>query len=280
VLVALSAPGYAFSHPNKRVWFVDHDPSSSLSGIQWQHLPSNEAALAVRSAVRHSVEQYLAEAERVFASSPRIAARVRELKGVNVDVLYAPPRRPDLLLWEEPDDYVLCPLGAASGERRLLVLDAASHLARDVRVVIGAGAGQSDDAQALAAMIRDRGLEQRVTLIPSSSSDVEQAELFGRSLGVLDLDAAVGGGSCGRITLAASYARKAIITCTDSGAAAELVSDCANGLVVAPDALSLAAAIERLRSDRGLAKRLGEAAHEMLLQRDITWEHVADELIA
>ena len=82
------------------------------------------------------------------------------------------------------------------------------------------------------------------------------------------------------MTLEASHARKAIITCTDSGGALELVTDGENGLVVSPDGPSLAAAIDRLRADPTWATTLGARAHELLAEKDITWDRVVGALLS
>ena len=71
----------------------------------------------------------------------------------------------------------------------------------------------------------------------------------------------------GLVTLEAMLAGKPVITCTDSGGTAELVSDGVTGLVVEPEAAALAAAIERLWSSRREARRMGEAGRERARQR-------------
>jgi glycosyltransferase involved in cell wall biosynthesis len=82
----------------------------------------------------------------------------------------------------------------------------------------------------------------------------------------------------GLVTLEAMLAGKPVITCTDSGGTAELVSDGVNGLVAEPNAAALAAAIDRLWSSRREARRMGEAARERAAA--VTWDGVVEQLTA
>jgi glycosyltransferase involved in cell wall biosynthesis len=82
----------------------------------------------------------------------------------------------------------------------------------------------------------------------------------------------------GLVTLEAMLAGKPVITCTDSGGTAELVSDGVNGLVVEPQAAALAAAIERLWSSRREARRMGQAGRERAAA--VTWDGVVEQLTA
>jgi glycosyltransferase involved in cell wall biosynthesis len=82
----------------------------------------------------------------------------------------------------------------------------------------------------------------------------------------------------GFVTLEAMQAGKPVITASDSGATAELVSDGVNGLIADPDPQALAAAIDALWADRRSAKRMGRAALER--SRGISWEPLVRELEA
>ena len=82
----------------------------------------------------------------------------------------------------------------------------------------------------------------------------------------------------GLVTLEAMLAGKPVITCTDSGGTAELVTDGVTGLVVEPQAAALAAAIERLWSSRREARRMGEAGRERAAV--VSWDGVVEQLTA
>jgi glycosyltransferase involved in cell wall biosynthesis len=80
----------------------------------------------------------------------------------------------------------------------------------------------------------------------------------------------------GLVTLEAMRAGKPVITATDSGATAELVSHGVNGLIVEPTPEALAAAIDELWSDRRAAKRMGRVALERA--KLVSWDALVREL--
>jgi glycosyltransferase involved in cell wall biosynthesis len=278
-LVALRPPSYALRHPDKRLWFIHHHRTAyDLWGTRWSDFPDSPGGAAVRDAIRRSDDVYLREARRIFTNSQTVADRVRAFNGLAATVLYPPLGHPERFFWEQPEDYVFYPCRITSHKRQLLAVEAAAHLETDARVVIAGAPDHPSELEPLVTMIRERGLERRVTLMPRWISESEKAELIARSLGVLyipyDED------SYGYVSLEAAHARKAVITCSDSGGTLELVTDGDNGLVVAPQAQSLAAAIDRLRSDPLAATRLGARASEVLAEKRITWDHVVESLLS
>jgi glycosyltransferase involved in cell wall biosynthesis len=120
-------------------------------------------------------------------------------------------------------------------------------------------------------------LETRVELIPRWISEQEKADLIARSLGVLYVPFLED--SYGYVTLEAFQAHKPVIICSDSGGPLEIVQDGINGLVVAPDARSLAAGMDRLRADPEAAAAMGERAHQSLQLKEINWDHVVSSLL-
>jgi glycosyltransferase involved in cell wall biosynthesis len=278
VLLALRPPSYALRHADKRVWFIHHHRSAyDLWGTQWQDFPSTARGVATRDAVRRVDDLYLAEAQRICAASKTVADRLRRFNGIDADVLYPPLAHAAGLYWEQPEDYVVYPSRITSHKRQALAIDAAAHVATDVRVVIAGAPDHPGTLEALAAMVRERGLEQRVTIIGRWISEAEKAELIARSLAVLyvpyDED-------FGYVSLEAAHAGKPIVTCTDSGGAGELVRPGESGLVAAPDGRALAEAIDGLRADPARATALGVRARELLAELHVDWDRVVDRLIS
>ncbi len=279
VLVTLRPPSYALRHVNKRVWFIHHHRSAyDLWGTQWQDFPTNPEGLAVRDAVRRADDLYLAEAQRIFANSRTVAERLRRFNGIDAGVLYPPLGHPESFYRESPEDYVVYPSRITSHKRQGLAVEAAAHLATDARVVIAGAPDEPGALEALERMIRERGLERRVTLLGRWISESEKAELIARSLAVLYLP--YDEDSYGYVTLEASHAAKPIVTCADSGGALELVRHGENGLVSAPDGPALAAAIDRLRADPQWASALGVRARDRLAEMQIDWDRAVDCLIS
>lgn len=278
-MIAIRPPSHALRHDNKRLWFMHHHRAAyDLWGTPFTDFPDSPEGIATRDAIRRYDDICLREARRVFAISQTVVDRLRMFNGVEAEVLRPPLGHPERFAWAPPEDYVFYPGRLVSHKRQMLVLDAASQLRSDARVVIAGEPDHPDMLRALEAMISERGLEGRVTLMARWIDEAEKAELIARSLAVLyvpyDED------SFGYVALEASHARKAIIACRDSGGVLELVGDEDNGLVTDPDGASLAAAIDRLRADPALANTLGARAHELLAEHDISWERVADALLS
>jgi len=71
---------------------------------------------------------------------------------------------------------------------------------------------------------------------------------------------------------------KAVLTTEDSGGVLELVNDRVNGLVVAPDPIALADAMDRLFLDRISTANMGNANKRRLSDLRIDWETVVSSL--
>lgn len=82
----------------------------------------------------------------------------------------------------------------------------------------------------------------------------------------------------GLITLEAMLAAKPVIATTDSGGPIELIEDGRTGLIVRPEAASLAGAMRRLTEDRPAALKMGLAAQTRAAA--VSWEALCDALLA
>ena len=127
------------------------------------------------------------------------------------------------------------------------------HVARDVELRI-AGTGPGRGAAARAGGGRPADLVLRARRRTRSSAALYAGA---RAVAFVPYEE-----DYGLVTLEAMLAGKPVITCTDSGGTAELVSDGVTGLVVEPTPEALAAAIDRLWSSRREARRMGAAARE------------------
>jgi glycosyltransferase involved in cell wall biosynthesis len=81
----------------------------------------------------------------------------------------------------------------------------------------------------------------------------------------------------GFVTVEAFASRKPVITCTDSGGAAELVVDNVNGRVPPPRPEELALALREIMDNPEKARQLGEAGYEQA--KKMTWEAALKRLL-
>ena len=278
VLVAIRTPSYLLRHPNKRLWFIHHHRGAyDLWGTPYQDIPSTPEGLAVRDAIVAADQLYLAEAKRIFTNSEIVAGRLREFNGIEGEVLYPPLGEPDRFVLREAEDYVFYPCRITGHKRQQLAVEAAIHLATDVRVVIAGAPDSPEQLDPLQTIIAEKGLEDRVELIPRWITEDEKADLVSRSVGVLYIPFLED--SYGYVTLEAFHACKPVITCSDSGGTLEIIENGVNGYVVAPDPVQLAKAIDSLRANPRQAADMGQRAHDTLAAKGISWDRVVNGLL-
>lgn len=277
-LVAIRTPSYLLRHPNKRLWFIHHHRGAyDLWDTPYQDIPPTPEGLATREAIVAADNLYLREAQRIFTNSQIVADRLREFNDLQGTVLYPPLGEPERFVSAPAEDYLFYPCRITGHKRQQLAVEAAAHLSTDVRVVIAGAPDSPEQLRPLQELIGQHGLQDRVQLIPRWISEEEKAELISRSLGVLYIPFLED--SYGYVTLEAFHARKPVITCSDSGGTLEIIEDGVNGLIAAPDPISMSAAMDRLRADPQTAAAMGEAGHRTLELKDISWDRVVASLL-
>jgi glycosyltransferase involved in cell wall biosynthesis len=187
-----------------------------------------------------------------------------------------PPVRDPLRFHPGPyGDYVFYPSRIAYHKRQWLAIRAMHHVKSSVRLVI-AGAPDHPSELARVRALAARAPADRVTLIPRWISEEEKVELLAGARAILyiphDED------SYGYVSLEAFHAHKPVITCTDSGGTLELIKDEEHGFVVAPTPGAVAAAMDRMFDEDGLATRLGDAAARRVDELGISWGRVISAL--
>jgi glycosyltransferase involved in cell wall biosynthesis len=137
-------------------------------------------------------------------------------------------------------------------------------------VIAGEGSVRAD----LETRIERHGLGDRVQLV-GHVDDARMIELMAGARGILFAPFQE---DYGYVTLEAFLAHKPVVTASDSGGPLEFVQDGVNGFVCDPVPEALAAAVGRLATDAGLARRLGDSGFERA--RLITWEGVVARLLS
>ena len=273
-IVSLRYPSHAVRHERHTCW-LNHtmreyydlwdDFSARLS-------PQGRLKERVRRAAIHATDTYLFKhnVTKLCALSKTVQARLARWNGVSSEAVYPPPP-PRPYRCEQYGDYLFVVSRLSPLKRIDLVLDAlATPACRGVRCIIG---GDGEARPQLQQRIEALGLGSRVTLAGRLTDDELVAHYAQcRAVCFVPRDE-----DFGFVTVEAFASSKAVITCTDSGAPAELVVSEQNGLIAAPDAQSVGAAIARLMEDRGLAERLGQQA--LTDGRQWTWPATVARLL-
>ncbi len=269
-LISLQFPAYGLLHDDHRVWVMhQHRAAYEL----YDEANAGEGERQLRERIHAFDNRVLGRIPRRFANSKRVAERLHQFNGLDSEPLYHPPHGADGFYCDRAEDYVFFPSRLEALKRQDLLIEAASHVKSPVGFLIAGDGGQHGR---YAEMIERFGIADRVRLLGRITEEEKRA-FYARSLAVFygpfDED-------YGYVTLEAMLSSKPVITCTDSGGPLEFVEHQHTGLVVAPDALALAGAIDRLYQSPRWAASLGEAGRRRYEAMGIDWQQVVDRLIA
>jgi glycosyltransferase involved in cell wall biosynthesis len=273
-VISFRYPSYAVRHPRHVVW-LNHRMREYYD--LWDHFQATLSWKArikerVRRAAIHRVDTYLLtrRVRRVFAQSATIQRRLQRFGRIPSEVLFPPaPPRPYRCDGYGPELFAVSRLTPLK-RMDLLVRALAEPAAAGVRCTI---AGDGAEAGHIRQMIRDHGLETRVTLLGAVDASALVSHLATCRAVVFPAYEE----DYGLVTVEAFASSKAVVTCRDSGGPAELVQDGESGLVCDPTPASLAEALARLAADRALAERLGAGA--AAAGAEITWPKTLARLL-
>ena len=278
-LITLRTPSYALRHPNKVAWFIHHHRGAyDLWGTPWGGIPDTEKGRRYRDMMRRSDDQYLRECKKVFTNSRIVADRLKKFNRLDADgVLYPPLPRDAPFRPGDFGDYFFYPSRITSIKRQELAIEAMKYARPGFRLVVAGQAETDAEFDRLVEHVRKEGLTDRVEFTGWVSEE-RKAEWMAGCCGVLYL--AYQEDSYGYVTLEAFHSGKPVVTLADSGGCLELVEHGVNGLVARPKPRALAEAMNRLWTDRALARRLGANAQATPGRRRIHWDHVIEKLTA
>jgi glycosyltransferase involved in cell wall biosynthesis len=276
-LIALKFPAYLIPHPNKVVWLLhQYRAAYDLWNYPFEQLHASPVGRLVREAVRRGDEQ-LRGARAIFANSRNIANRLRTFCGIDAPALYHPPPHAELFFTApEMADYFFFPSRFSPSKRQNLVIEALALTRLPVRIRF---AGTADDpayGQQLRQLAADAGVEPRIDWL-GFISEAEKRKNYAECVGVifppLDED-------YGYVTLEAMLSAKPVITCQDAGGPLEFVLPNNTGVVVRASARALAAAMDQLWQERGLAADLGRRGRKLYRDLNFSWGEVVNRLLA
>jgi glycosyltransferase involved in cell wall biosynthesis len=271
-VISLRYPSYALRHPVHTPW-LNHRMREYYD--LWERTVAPLSARArvkerIRRRLIHAVDRrLLTRVTRLFAQSKTIQARLART-GLSAEVLYPPAPQRAYQCGAYGDHLFVVSRLTAHKRVDLIVRAIADPLAAGIRCVI---AGDGDELPRLRRLSADLGVDDRVTFL----GRIDDAMLV-RQLGICRA-------VCftpyqedyGLVTVEAFASARAVITCTDSGGPAELVTDGVLGFVCEPRPPALAAAMRTLIDDRGRAMAMGEAAHAAGTR--LSWPAVIDRLV-
>ena len=241
-----------------------------MCGTEYSDFGYAELDVAIRQQLVELDRQMLEECWPRFTISKTITRRLERFNGVRADPLYHPPRLAGRLRAGPYGNYVLSVGRLVSIKRVDLLLKAMPDVDSSLRLLV---VGEGPHRERFEAVAEECGLNGRVEFV-GRVADETLLELYAGALAVVFLPYDE---DYGLVTLEAFLARKPVVTAIDSGGTLEFVEDGVTGMVCAPEADSVAEALNRLVVDRGLAASLGDAGYERA--RNITWDTVIEKLV-
>lgn len=272
-IISLRFPSYALRHDRHVCWLLHRMREYYDLWPEWRARLSWKGTIkeGVRRGLIHAADRYfLRRVAKLFALSATVQERLRRWGNHRSEVLHPPPP-PRAYRCDSFENFLFAPSRLTSLKRQDLLIDA---LARTRNRAIGAViAGEGERAEELAARIRERGIEGRCTIV----GRLDEEELLDHYARCRAVFFAPRMEDYGFVTPEAFASGKPVVTCADSGGAAELVTHGENGFVLAPDPGVIAAAIDRLAEDERLAERMGEAGRARAAT--LSWETTVRKLL-
>jgi glycosyltransferase involved in cell wall biosynthesis len=271
-VITLRFPSYAVRHPRHVCW-LNHTMREYYD--LWDRFSAGLSARgrikeAVRRRLIHAADRYLlgSNVDRLFVQSRTVQNRIAGWR-LSSTVLYPPaPQRP--YRCDRYGDFIfmvsrLTPLKRAD----LLLAALSTREGAGIKAVI---AGDGEERERLTALIAESQLSDRVNLV-GTISQPELLHYLGHCRAVCFPTV---GEDYGFVTVEAFASRKAVVTCSDSGGPAELVSDGVEGFVCDPTPESVAIRLRQLLDDAPMAERMGHQAY--LRGAQLTWPDTVSQL--
>jgi glycosyltransferase involved in cell wall biosynthesis len=278
-LIAFRPPAHFVRHPLKVVWFIHHIRSFyDLWDTTYRGFPDDQRHRGIRDSLVAADTAALNEAKSIFTNSRVVSDRLLRFNGVESETLYPPIMDPERFRRGGFSDEVVCVCRVERHKRQHLLIEALAFTQTNVRLRLAGASSNPAYVDELHRRARELGLTARVTIDDRWISEDEKAEALRDCLAsayvALDED------SYGYPTLEAAHSSKATITTKDAGGVLEFVEDGVSGYVVDPDPEAIADAMDRLFTDRALARRLGDGARDRVDFLNINWRHVLERLLA
>jgi glycosyltransferase involved in cell wall biosynthesis len=276
-MIALEFPAYLIQHHAKVLWLmhtantrevVNETAGDTAATASVLAGPSREVFLAAE-------RELTADARAIRSMSVAVSYQIRRRLALDTPTLYPPPPKIDGLAWLEDDGFLLVPVDRLSEQRVRLVLEALALAPTRIpaRLLSTRSACRFDEE--VKAAIARLDLTGSVSWL-GTVGEHELAGLYARCRAALYPPVAE---TLAWETMYAMQAAKPMITCSDSGATAELVRHGETGWIVQPDPEALAVILERAWNDPGFTRVVGRSARQAYDDLELSWPRVARELL-
>jgi glycosyltransferase involved in cell wall biosynthesis len=277
-VIALKFPAYLVRHPTKVIWLLhQYRQAYDLFETEYSNLRGTGDGAAIRDAIRAADNQAFRESRAIFTNSKTTRDRLVQYNAVDAAVLLPPVNDPESFGGGQPGDYLFVGGRVNAMKRQHLVIEALSHAARDVKIVVAGPPDSPADRTRLEKAIVKHHLKGRVHLDLRYLPRNEYADYINHARAVAYLP--VDEDSLGYVAMEAALARKPLISAEDSGGILGLAIDGGTGWVVEPSAKALGDALTAAWTDAPRGKALGDGAYRRWTELGIGWPQTVETLL-
>ncbi len=275
MVIAMKFPAYYLKHEHKVIWLMhQHRQAYDLWGTPYGDIHKTSDGEELRSLIMEKDKQHLLEAKAIFTIAQNTSKRLKHYNGIDSTALYHPPLDYEKLYCADYGEYVFYISRISSIKRQHMLINAAKYVKSDAKIII-AGSGSDKEKEKIFELIKENHLEDKVKFA-GRITDEEKINYYANCLGVYfgayDED-------YGYITLESFFAKKPVIVHSDAGGPLEFVEDGVNGFIVDTTPQAVAEKIDQLFYDKQMAKRLGEQGYQKLVDMNLSWDYVIEQLI-
>lgn len=275
MVIAMKFPAYYLKHDHKVIWLMhQHRQAYDLWGTDYGDIHKTSDGEELRNLIMEKDKEHLLKARAIFTIAQNTSNRLKYYNGINSTTLYHPPLGYEKLHCEDYGEYIFYISRLNSIKRQHMLINAAKYVKSDAKIII-AGSGSDRQQEKIFELIKENNLEDKVRFVGRITDD-EKIDYYAKCLGVYfgayDED-------YGYITLESFFAKKPIIVHKDAGGPLEFVEDGVNGYVVDTTPQAVAEKIDQLYYDKRLAKQLGERGYQKLIDMNMDWDYVIEQLI-
>jgi glycosyltransferase involved in cell wall biosynthesis len=278
MMISLKFPAYLIPHENKKLWLTHQlRQAYDLAGTEYDFFTQNDYDQRIKRSIIHADNSCLKQLEgNIFTISQTVSDRLKKYNHIDSVALFPPVINEESFYSGEYGDYIFYPSRVSMPKRQNLLVDAMRYTKSGVKLVL-TGKGDNPHAEdKIFRLIKKYNMSGKVTYINRFITEKERNDLYANCLGVafipVDED-------YGYITIEAFKSAKPVITCVDSGCPAFFVQHEQCGYTVDPTAQKLAAAMDKMYSNRKNTIQMGQNAVLRLNELDITWEAVIGRLV-
>ncbi len=269
LVISTKFPSYAIRHHNKSLWLV-HQYREMYDLQDTIYYKESISQKKVRKKLKELDNKFFLEYKEIYTISNNISKRLKKYNGFNSTPLLPPPALKDKIIFKEYGDYILY-IGRLDPLKRVdLLIKALSKSSNAKAIIIGKG----EEESYLKGLIEKYSLYNRCLLLGFvSDSELIEKLSFCRAVFYAPIDE-----DYGYVTIEAFLAKKAVITCKDSGEVKNMVAKTGSGFICENCIDSIALSIKKVYNMSNLElEKLTQNGYAFA--KKIRWERVIKKLV-